>query len=49
MSTVAAPSDAQSAARVRSRLLAAAPVATIYVWLCMLYVVERSAGVRPAS
>jgi hypothetical protein len=47
MSTVAASSDAQSAARVRSRLLAAAPVATIYVWLCMLYVVEAWKRVTP--
>jgi hypothetical protein len=47
MSSVAATSDAQSTARVRSRVLAAAPIATVYVWLCMLYVVEAWKRVTP--
>ena len=50
MSTTTAPPDAPQVARRRThadRFLAAVPLTTVYVWLCMLYLVEAWKRVTP--
>ncbi|HEX7524984.1 MAG TPA: hypothetical protein VF327_01690, partial [Gaiellaceae bacterium] len=50
MSTTTAPPDAPPVARRRThadRFLAAVPLTTVYVWLCMVYLVEAWKRVTP--